>query len=153
MTNAISDRFMVPDVPQPALLHRNSGRRDEEIEGTRALSLDVAGHVGGLEAQAVVKLGADDDPLAGGDAERVPHHDLSVRLETRVLDIAKRIAEVPPAVVSINKRFVYTSMEMRASRAIVRTAADLQNGPHLPKLSAEDIKAQVTAANKARTQP
>ncbi len=101
-------------------------------------------HVGGRE-------------YTGDEAERVGMINQAFpeeELETRVLDIAKRIAEVPPAVVSINKRFVYTSMEMRASRAIVRTAADLQNGPHLPKgLSAEDIKAQVTAANKARTQP
>ena len=73
-------------------------------------------------------------------------------LESRVLDIAKRICEVPPGVVAVNKRFVYTAMEMRASRAIVRTAADLQNGPHMPSgLSADDIKAQVTAANKAKS--
>jgi enoyl-CoA hydratase len=100
-------------------------------------------HVGGRE-------------YSGDDAERVGMINQAFpddELESRVLDIAKRIAEVPPGVVSINKRFVYTAMEMRASRAIVRTAADLQNGPHLPSgLSAADIKAHVAAANKAQGQ-
>jgi enoyl-CoA hydratase len=100
-------------------------------------------HVGGRE-------------YSGDEAERVGMINQAFpddELEMRVLDIAKRIAEVPQGVLSINKRFVYTAMEMRASRAIVRTAADLQNGPHLPSgLSADDIKAQVTAANKAQSQ-
>ncbi len=56
------------------------------------------------------------------------------QLEERVLEIAERIAATPPAVVAINKRFVYTALEARGARAVIRTAADLQNGPHLQAL-------------------
>ena len=55
-------------------------------------------------------------------------------LEARVLEIAERIAATPPAVATINKRFVYHALEARGARAIIRTAADLQNGPHLQAL-------------------
>jgi len=100
-------------------------------------------HVGGRE------YSGDEAAQVGMINQAFPEEEL----ESRVLDIAKRICEVPPGVVSVNKRFVYTAMEMRASRAIVRTAADLQNGAHLPSgLTPDDIKAQVTAANKARPQ-
>jgi len=37
-------------------------------------------------------------------------------LEDRVLAIARRIAEVPPAVVTVNKRFVYAALEARGGR-------------------------------------
>ena len=71
-------------------------------------------------------------------------------LEARVLGIARRITEVPPDVVTVNKRFVYTSMEYRGARAIVRTAADLQAGPHLQQLSlsAEELSGKVKASTR-----
>jgi enoyl-CoA hydratase len=59
-------------------------------------------------------------------------------LEARVVEIAQRIAEVPPAVVAVNKRFVYTALEARGGRAVVRTAGDLQAGPHLQALMGGD---------------
>ncbi len=59
-------------------------------------------------------------------------------LEARVVAIARRIAEVPPAVVTVNKRFVYTALEARGGRAIVRTGGDLQAGPHLQALMGGD---------------
>jgi enoyl-CoA hydratase len=55
-------------------------------------------------------------------------------LEERVLEIAVRITETPPAVVTVNKRYVYTALEARGARAVIRTGADLQAGPHLQAL-------------------
>ena len=96
-------------------------------------------HVGGRE------YSGEEAAAVGMINQAFPEEEL----EARVLQIAQRICEVPPGVVAVNKRFVYTAMEMRNARAIVRTAADLQNGPHMPTgLSAADNKAQVTAANK-----
>ena len=69
-------------------------------------------------------------------------------LEVRVLEIAERITQTPPGVVTVNKRYVYTALEARGARNVLRTGADLQAGPHLQSLSAEDITAQVKASNK-----
>jgi enoyl-CoA hydratase len=69
-------------------------------------------------------------------------------LEERVLEIAERITQTPPGVVTVNKRYVYTALEARGARNVLRTGADLQAGPHLQSLSAEDITAQVKASNK-----
>jgi len=55
-------------------------------------------------------------------------------LEERVLEIALRIAQRSPAAVTINKRAVYTALEARGARQGIRTAADLQAGPHLAAL-------------------
>jgi len=52
-------------------------------------------------------------------------------LESEVLTLAARMAETPAAALAINKRFVYTAMEHRGARAIVRSGGDLQAGPHL----------------------
>jgi enoyl-CoA hydratase len=72
------------------------------------------------------------------------------QLEARVLEIAQRITQTPPAVVTVNKRFVYAAMEQRASRAIIRTAADLQAGPHTGALGASgaELSALVKATQK-----
>jgi enoyl-CoA hydratase len=58
-------------------------------------------------------------------------------LETRVLEIAKRIAEVPPAVVTVNKRFVYAALEARGVRTAIRVGNDLQAGPHLAAIGGD----------------
>jgi enoyl-CoA hydratase/carnithine racemase len=69
-------------------------------------------------------------------------------LEKCVLEIAQRITETPPAVVTVNKRYVYTALEARGARSVIRTGGDLQAGPHLQSLSADDISAAVKAKNK-----
>jgi hypothetical protein len=68
----------------------------------------------------------------------------------RVLEIAQRICETPPAVVTANKRYVYTAMEHRGARAIIRTGADLQSGPHMQAIAAQfaDLGDKVKAATK-----
>ena len=56
-------------------------------------------------------------------------------LESKVLGLAARIAEIPAEALAINKRFVYTAMEHQGARAIIRTGGDLQAGPHLQSFS------------------
>jgi enoyl-CoA hydratase len=71
-------------------------------------------------------------------------------LEARVLEIAATIAATPPAVVTANKRYVYTALEARGGRSVIRTGADLQAGPHMQALQAggAELSAQIKAASK-----
>jgi enoyl-CoA hydratase len=71
-------------------------------------------------------------------------------LETRVVEIAKRIAEVPPAVVTVNKRFVYAALEARGARTAIRVGNDLQAGPHLAAIGGDTagLMQQIKAARK-----
>ncbi len=73
----------------------------------------------------------------GDEAERVGMINQAFapdELEDRVLQIAVRITEVPPAVVTVNKRLVHTAVQARGGRSVIRTAADLQAGPHMQAL-------------------
>ncbi|MDG2308668.1 MAG: enoyl-CoA hydratase-related protein [Candidatus Binatia bacterium] len=73
----------------------------------------------------------------GDEAERVGMINQAFppeELEARVLQIAQRITEVPPAVVTVNKRLVHSAVEARGGRSVIRTAADLQAGPHMQAL-------------------
>lgn len=72
----------------------------------------------------------------------------SDELEACVLEIAQRIAATPPAVVTVNKRFVHAAQELRGARSIIRVGGDLQAGPHMQALMqggtsalGDDIKA------------
>ena len=71
-------------------------------------------------------------------------------LEARVLAIAQTIAETPPAVAAVNKRYVYTALEARGGRSVIRTGADLQAGPHLQgvRASGAELTAKIKAAQK-----
>lgn len=65
-------------------------------------------------------------------------------LDNRVREIAERMAQVPTAVLAVNKRYVYTALEGRGARAAIRTASDLQAGPHMQELMAGgDVAAKV----------
>lgn len=64
------------------------------------------------------------------------------KLESEVLNIARRIANAPPAVVAVNKRYVHAAMEARGSRAMLRVAGDLQAGPHMQALMAGGMNAE-----------
>lgn len=74
----------------------------------------------------------------------------AAELEERVLAIAKTIAETPPGVVTVNKRYVYTALEARGGRSVIRTGADLQAGPHLQGLreGGAELSAKIKAAQK-----
>jgi enoyl-CoA hydratase len=67
----------------------------------------------------------------------------SSELEERVLEIATNMASVPAAVLAVNKRAVYTAVEARGGRAVIRTIADLQAGPHMPRMGAAEILSSV----------
>jgi len=54
-----------------------------------------------------------------------------------VYEIARRITEVPPAVVAVNKRFVYAALEARGVRTAIRVGNDLQAGPHLAAIGGD----------------
>jgi enoyl-CoA hydratase len=90
-------------------------------------------HVGGREYTGVEAAAVGMINQAFPEAE----------LEERVVEIAARIAQVPPAVVAVNKRFVYTAVEARGGRAMVRTGNDLQAGPHLQALDPSALIAKV----------
>ncbi len=64
-------------------------------------------------------------------------------LETRVLEIAERMAGVSSAVLAVNKRAVYTALEARGARATLRTLGDLQAGPHLERMDASEMLSRV----------
>ena len=58
------------------------------------------------------------------------------------------VAATPPAVVTVNKRFVHAAQELRGARSIIRVGGDLQAGPHMQALMqggtsalGDDIKA------------
>ena len=72
-------------------------------------------------------------------------------LEPRVFEIARRITEVPPAVVTVNKRFVHAALEARGARAVIRIGGDLQAGPHLAALGgdASGLMQQIKATRKS----
>jgi enoyl-CoA hydratase len=76
----------------------------------------------------------------------------AAELEERVLAIAKTIAETPPAVVAVNKRYVYTALEARGARSVIRTGADLQAGPHLQGVRAggAELSAKIKAAQQSQ---
>ncbi len=114
-------RFALPDFAWfPAML-----------QPRHAMELHLTGRVyDGLEAER-----------AGLINQAFPPEELT----ERVLAIAGQIAQTAPAVLAVQKRFVHTAMEARGARSIVRTGADLQNGPHLQAIPAAgaDLSAMV----------
>jgi enoyl-CoA hydratase len=72
------------------------------------------------------------------------------QLEEKVLEIARRMAAVPSAVLAVNKRAVHTAIEARGGRSVIRTLGDLQAGPHLQAMAAGDILSSVKQDNAAK---
>jgi hypothetical protein len=50
----------------------------------------------------------------------------------------------------VNKRYVYSALELRGGRSVIRTGADLQAGPHLQGVqrSGAELSAQIKASQK-----
>ncbi len=59
-------------------------------------------------------------------------------LDTSVLDIATNMATSESAVLSVQKRYVYTALEGRGGYALIRTGNDLSAGPHMQALTNTD---------------
>lgn len=68
-------------------------------------------------------------------------------LEERVLEIAARMATTSTAVLAVNKRSVYTAIEARQGRGVIRTIGDLQAGPHMPRMTAAEMLENVKGEN------
>lgn len=101
-----------------------------------AMELHIAGRV--FTGEESARIGLVNQAFAAAE------------LEARVLEIAQGIAEIPPGVVTVNKRYVYTALEAQGARSTIRVGADLQAGPHLQAVmrSAEELTAQVKASHE-----
>lgn len=98
-----------------------------------AMELQVAGReFNGTEAAAV---GIINQAFASDE------------LESKVLEIASRMAGTASAVLAVNKRAVHTAIEARGGRSVIRTLGDLQAGPHLSAMGADEILSRVKSGN------
>jgi enoyl-CoA hydratase/carnithine racemase len=69
-------------------------------------------------------------------------------LEEAVLGIASHMATSAAAVLAVQKRYVYTALESRGGRGLIRTGNDLAAGPHMQAMQntdASEILARVKA--------
>lgn len=92
-----------------------------------------------------------EDAVRVGIANRVFPGD---QLETQVLDIARKMATSSTAVLAVQKRYVYTALEARGGRSLVRTGNDLSAGPHMQALTHTDPEAildRVKSEGRAET--
>jgi len=71
-------------------------------------------------------------------------------LDTSVLDIATNMATSESAVLSVQKRYVYTALEGRGGHALIRTGNDLSAGPHMQALTNADPKAILERVKSGR---
>jgi enoyl-CoA hydratase len=101
-----------------------------------------------MQARHAMELHLTGRVYTGEEAERfglVNRAFAPEELEARVLEIAATMAQTPVAVLTVNKRYVYTALEARGARSVIRTGGDLQAGPHLQAVrqSAEQIMSKV----------
>jgi enoyl-CoA hydratase len=80
------------------------------------------------------------DAISGVDAARMGFANRSFpveELETGVLEIAERVAKIPPDLQALNKRSVHQAMEVMGLRAAIRAGAQIQAlGFHQPSARA-----------------
>ena len=101
-----------------------------------------------LEPRHALELHLTGRVYTGEEAERIGLVNRAfapAELEARVLEIASAMAQTPPGVLAVNKRYVHSALEARGARSVIRTGGDLQAGPHLQALrqSAEQIFGKV----------
>jgi enoyl-CoA hydratase len=91
-----------------------------------------------LETRHAMELHLTGREFSGADAVRVGIVNQlfpADRLDAAVLEIAARMAGSSAAVLAVQKRYVYTALEARGGRAVVRTGNDLAAGPHMQELA------------------
>jgi enoyl-CoA hydratase len=100
------------------------------------------------------------DSISGVEAARLGWANASFpaeQLEERVLDVAKRVAGVPPDLVQLNKRVVHRQMEIMGLHTGIRAGSELcALGTHqksLHEFLARTREQGLTAALQERDQP
>jgi enoyl-CoA hydratase len=94
-----------------------------------------------LETRHAMELHLTGREYVGEDAVRVGLVNQlfeADELDQRVLEIASGMATSLPEVLTVQKRYVYTALEARGGRAVVRTGNDLAAGPHIQALANTD---------------
>jgi enoyl-CoA hydratase len=78
--------------------------------------------------RAAMELMVTGDSISGVEAARLGWANRSFpaqELEAGVLEVARRVAKLPPDVVQINKRTVHRSMELKGFRTAIRQGTEL----------------------------
>ena len=94
-----------------------------------------------LETRHAMELHLTGREYVGEDAVRVGLVNQTFaadELDAQVLAIAASMATSLPEVLAVQKRYVYTALEARGGRALVRTGNDLAAGPHIQALASAD---------------
>jgi enoyl-CoA hydratase len=89
---------------------------------------DMQFHAWFLGMRAAMEMMLTGDPLSGVEAARLGWANEAVpaaQLEARVLEVAERIAKLPPDIVQINKRTVHRAMDAMGLRAAIRAGTEL----------------------------
>jgi enoyl-CoA hydratase len=92
------------------------------------------------------------DAISGAEAARIGLANRAypaAELEARVLEIAGRIAKVPPDLQQLNKRSVHRAMEIMGLRAAVRAGTEIQALGFHQRSSREYLKQLVGGVRQA----
>jgi enoyl-CoA hydratase len=95
---------------------------------TRFGTPDMHFHAWFLGMRTAMEMMLTGDSLSGIEAARQGWANAAVpadELEEHVLGVAKRIAQVPPDIVQINKRIVHRGMEIMGLRAAIRSGTEM----------------------------
>jgi enoyl-CoA hydratase len=97
-----------------------------------------------LETRHAMELHLTGREYVGAEAVRVGIVNQlfsAEELDARVLEIAEQMATSEAAVLAVQKRYVYTALEARGGRAVIRTGNDLAAGPHMQAIASSDPSA------------
>jgi enoyl-CoA hydratase len=96
----------------------------------RAMSTpDCAYHPWVMGMRAAMEMMLTGDSMSGIEAARVGFANRAFpaeRLEEEVLNVARRVAKIPPDLQALNKRVVHRAMEVMGARAAIRSATEIQ---------------------------
>jgi enoyl-CoA hydratase len=120
---------------------------------------DMHFHAWLVGMRAAMEMMVTGDAISGVEAARLGWANRAypaAELEARVLEIARRIAQLPPDIVQLNKRVVHRSMETMGIRTAIRHGTELcALGTHQKSFREflEKMQAGLTAALQERDRP